>query len=109
MRKLLLSGLFFGALAAPAAYAVSFDFDAGVKVGPLVRSLKREAKRAETPKAIKKARPAKKLTICFLRGVKKDVCVYRCRDGSTYRVPVREPDPWDDGTTLACSQIVIPF
>jgi len=101
MKKTVLLGI-LAVLAAP------IDFDMGVAVAPLVKSLKRQAKTSKTPKAILKGRPAKK-TICFIKGIEKDMCVYRCRNGSTLRIPVRVPDPWDRGPVIACSQMVIPF
>lgn len=57
------------------------------------------------PLALAKGRGA-----CWLQTIEGDMCVYKCRDGSTFRQPVREPDPWDrDGTTIMCPQLVIPF
>ena len=53
---------------------------------------------------------AARRTVCFIKRVEKKDCVYACRDGREYRVPVREPDPWDPNTpVIACPQIVFPF
>ncbi|MFH2204061.1 MAG: hypothetical protein ABIJ96_13155 [Elusimicrobiota bacterium] len=46
---------------------------------------------------------------CWFKTVEKDQCVYTCGDGSTYKQPVREPDPWNDTPTIPCPQLVIPF
>ncbi|MBI5595519.1 MAG: hypothetical protein HY928_05450 [Elusimicrobia bacterium] len=49
-------------------------------------------------------------TVCFISRVEKNDCVYACRDGREYRVPVREPDPWDPNTpVIACPQVVFPL
>jgi len=49
-------------------------------------------------------------TVCFLKDIEGDQCIYKCRDGSMQSRPVAEPDPWDrDRTTVACPQIMIPF
>ena len=51
-----------------------------------------------------------KATMCTFRTIEKDQCVYSCRDGREYRIPVRESDPWDPrGPVIACPQIVFPF
>jgi hypothetical protein len=48
------------------------------------------------------------LTICSLRGIERDQCVYSCRDGREIRRSVAVPG--NDGLpTLACPQIIIPF
>ena len=49
-------------------------------------------------------------TLCTLRTIEKDQCVYACRDGREYRTRVRENDPWDPrGPVIACPQVVVPF
>ncbi|MDE2292054.1 MAG: hypothetical protein KGL53_08220, partial [Elusimicrobia bacterium] len=48
-------------------------------------------------------------TVCFLRGIEKDECVYSCRDGRTYSTPVSEPEPGQPGPVIACPQVVMPF
>lgn len=53
---------------------------------------------------------AARRTVCFISRVEKKDCVYTCRDGREYRVPVREPDPWDPNTpVIACPQVVFPL
>ncbi len=48
------------------------------------------------------------LTVCTLRGIERDQCVYSCRDGREIRRSVASPG--NDGLpTLACPQIIIPF
>ena len=62
---------------------------------------------AAAPDRTPKPRPA---TLCFLRRVEKDQCVYACRNGREYRSPVRLPEPGDrDTPVIACPQVVIPF
>jgi len=49
-------------------------------------------------------------TLCFLSGMEKDQCVYKCRDGSMTRRPMDEPDPFGDGLpTVACPQVLLQF
>ncbi|MEE8424805.1 MAG: hypothetical protein V3S11_03200 [Elusimicrobiota bacterium] len=51
-----------------------------------------------------------KLTVCRLKTIEGDDCVYSCSDGSSHRQPAAEPDPFDpDRPVIACPQIVIPF
>jgi hypothetical protein len=51
-----------------------------------------------------------KATLCTLRAIEGDDCVYACRDGREYRSPVRQPDPWrPNEPVLACPQVVFPF
>lgn len=51
-----------------------------------------------------------KATLCTLRTIEKDQCVYSCRDGREYRSPVRQPDPWrPNDPVIACPQVVFPF
>lgn len=53
---------------------------------------------------------AKGLTMCTLRTIEKDQCVYSCRDGREHRTPVRESDPWrPNEPVIACPQVVFPF
>lgn len=48
-------------------------------------------------------------TVCLLRRVEKDECVYRCRDGREVREPARAPEPGDPGPVRACPQVIVPF
>lgn len=48
------------------------------------------------------------LTICTLRAIERDQCVYSCRDGREIRRSVSAPGS-DGMPTLACPQIIIPF
>lgn len=51
-----------------------------------------------------------KATLCTLRTIERDQCVYACRDGREYRTPVRQPDPWrPNEPVIACPQVVFPF
>jgi len=43
------------------------------------------------------------LTVCTLKDIVKDQCVYSCPDGRTITKPVAEPP------ALACPQVLIPF
>lgn len=57
-----------------------------------------------------KVRVEAKLTICRLKTIEGDDCVYSCSNGSSFRQPAAEPDPFDpDRPVIACPQIVIPF
>ena len=48
------------------------------------------------------------LTMCTLRDIVKDQCVYACNDGREIHRPVSQPNP--DGTpTIACPQVLFPF
>lgn len=48
---------------------------------------------------------------CWYKTIEKNQCVYRCNDGSDYRQPVAQPNPWDrdPSGTIPCPQLVIPF
>ncbi len=57
-----------------------------------------------------KRRLEAKLAICRLKTIEGNDCVYSCSNGSSFRQPVAEPDPFDpDRPVIACPQIVIPF
>lgn len=61
---------------------------------------------------VESAAPAQlaKATLCRLRTIEKDQCVYSCNDGSERRTSVREPDPWrPNEPVIACPQVLIPF
>lgn len=49
-----------------------------------------------------------KATMCFLHAIEKDQCVYSCRNGREYRMPIRQPEPGGE-PVIVCPQIVIPF
>lgn len=56
---------------------------------------------------ILKIKPASNKTVCTLRGIERDQCVYSCPDGREIRRPIAEPGN-DDTPTIACPQILIP-
>ncbi|MBI4679297.1 MAG: hypothetical protein HY748_17115 [Elusimicrobia bacterium] len=48
--------------------------------------------------------------VCWLNGVDKNDCVYKCSDKTEHRQPVATPDPaHPDQPVLACPQLVFPF
>lgn len=48
--------------------------------------------------------------VCWLKGVEKDECVYKCSDKTEHRQSVAVPDPMHpDQPVLACPQLVFPF
>ncbi|TPW20484.1 MAG: hypothetical protein FD126_1636 [Elusimicrobia bacterium] len=60
--------------------------------------------------AMENASQLAKATMCTLRTIEKDECVYSCNDGSERRTAVRAPDPWDPrGPVIACPQVLFPF
>lgn len=50
-----------------------------------------------------------KIKACWLKGMEKDVCVYKCNDGSAYTRPMQRPLPWSDTPVMPCPQLVFPF
>ena len=73
----------------------------------------------EAPKAGGKAAPVreqattgtdeKKLTVCWIKGIKKDLCLYKCTGGRTLEQPMQRPSPFNDGIMpLPCPQLVFP-
>lgn len=50
-----------------------------------------------------------RIKACWLKSMEKDVCVYKCKDGSTYTQPMQRPLPWNDTPVLPCPQLVFPF
>ncbi|MCX5795262.1 MAG: hypothetical protein NTY77_07210 [Elusimicrobia bacterium] len=60
------------------------------------------------PAASKAAFQAASLTVCTLRDIVKDQCVYSCPDGREIHRPVTPQDP-NGYPTIACPQVLIPF
>ncbi|MBI4350333.1 MAG: hypothetical protein HY550_02735 [Elusimicrobia bacterium] len=50
-----------------------------------------------------------KIKACRLTGYEKDLCVYKCNDGSVLKQPMQRPDPWEQWPVILCPQFVFPF
>ena len=51
----------------------------------------------------------KKIKACWLKNYEKNLCNYKCGDGSLYSQPVQIPLPWDNTPVIPCPQLVFPF
>lgn len=51
-----------------------------------------------------------RLKACWLKEIKRDICVYKCSGGSTLEQPMQRPDPFSyDTPYIPCPQLVFPF
>lgn len=50
----------------------------------------------------------KKLTVCWIKGVKENTCVYKCNNGRTLEQTMQQPVPGSPNPVTPCPQLVFP-